>query len=142
MSENKFWNEMRREVGHLGHFSRVESHATSAGIPDVDFCVDGIEGHIELKYGNDKNRPHIRLSQLKWFKNRIKAGGRPIVFAKIRLDMQVRYCFYEGTKVPQLFNAKTNEEWIDLADTTYLCAHWETFLYKIKDMCHTKESIT
>jgi hypothetical protein len=140
MSENRFWNEMRNSIGHLGHFSRVESHETSAGIPDIDFCMDSIEGHIELKYGNDKNRPKIRPTQLKWFINRKKMGGRPIVFAKILLEGQVRYCFYNADKITDLFNAKSNQEWIDLADTVYLVAHWETFMYTIKTMCITKKT--
>lgn len=61
-----------KKVG--GHASSVESHATSPGIPDVDFCIDGISGHIELKVCSSRG---LRQSQVLWFRQRLKAGGKP-----------------------------------------------------------------
>ena len=61
-----------KKVG--GHASSVESHATSPGIPDVDYCINGVSGHIELKVYGSKG---LRQSQILWFKHRIKAGGKP-----------------------------------------------------------------
>lgn len=141
MSEKDFWGEMRENVGHLGHFSRVESPQTSAGIPDVDFCVDGVEGHIELKFGRDTKTPSIRPSQVKWFKSRVEAGGHPIIFAKLIVGVEVRYCLYSGSKIRALFDAKNITDWIDLADVTYVSPHWEIFMFKIKDMCRSTAGI-
>lgn len=135
MSENDFWNEMRNSIGHSGHFSRVESPQTSAGIPDVDFCVEGIEGHIELKFGEGGNAPRMRPSQVKWFNSRVKAGGKPIIFAKLVDGADVRYCFYHGDKARQLYDAKAVFDWVDLSDYAYVAPHWDVFLHKIKAMC-------
>ena len=82
MSERKLWQYMDRAIGEYGHFSRVESHASSAGIPDVDFCVSGKEGHIELKYGMGKI-PKIRATQARWFRNRARAKGKPWMFTHL-----------------------------------------------------------
>lgn len=60
-----------------GHVSRVEAAESAAGIPDLDYCVDGIESDIELKYGNALKKPELRPSQVRWFRDRIKAGGKP-----------------------------------------------------------------
>jgi len=76
MSESALWKHMKKNIGHLGHFSRVESHETSSGIPDVDYCIRGVEGHIELKFARGKI-PKIRGTQVRWFRDRAKQGGNP-----------------------------------------------------------------
>ena len=75
MNEASFRRKVSRAIEKAGgHASAVESHATSPGIPDVDFCIDGVEGHIELKIaGNGGMRP----TQLLWFRQRVRAGANP-----------------------------------------------------------------
>lgn len=63
--------------GHGGHVSQVEAHASAAGIPDLDYCIEGKEGHIELKYMSINHVPRIRPSQFLWMKKRMAAGGTP-----------------------------------------------------------------
>lgn len=75
MNEAKFrkWAmDCIKKVG--GHASSVESHAMSPGIPDIDFCIDGVSGHIELKVCSSRG---LRQSQVLWFRKRLKAGGSP-----------------------------------------------------------------
>jgi len=137
MSEKDFWQEMKTglaEAGIEGHFSRVESPQASAGIPDLDFCVRGVEGHIELKFGKDKKVPSIRPSQVKWFHDRIKNGGHPMIFAKIVIGTRVNYCFYAGSKVRELHEAKSNQDWVNLANVSYVVPYWDVFMMKIKDI--------
>lgn len=141
MSEQNFWEEMSSNLGHRGHFSRVESHSTSAGIPDIDFCMSDVESHIELKYGDEKKAPSIRPSQVKWFARRVKAGGHPIIIAKIVLKDGPRYCFYSGSKARELYDAKTSQDWLDLANLVYCSPAWDTFYYKILEMCRVKSVI-
>jgi hypothetical protein len=73
---------LRKYVAGLihGHCSQVESHATANGIPDTNYCIDGVEGWIELKFvrGNDKIK--VRPSQASWFKKRLKAGAKNLFF--------------------------------------------------------------
>ena len=46
MSEAALWRRVRK--GLPGHLVRVEN-AVEAGTPDVNYCIDGAEGWIELK---------------------------------------------------------------------------------------------
>ena len=55
----------------------MESHATSLGVPDLNYCVDGVEGWLELKAGPDID---IRASQVIWMKEHIASGGWPLFF--------------------------------------------------------------
>lgn len=86
MSENNFWHQLRNGIYHKGHFSRIESHATSNGFPDIDFCTLGISGQIELKYTNSMTAPEIRPSQVRWFKKRTKHDGNAWLFVKVEVD--------------------------------------------------------
>lgn len=67
-----------------GHASSVESHATSPGIPDVDFCIEGVEGHVELKVITSSG---LRPTQALWFRRRVKAGGSPwiMVYSPLKI---------------------------------------------------------
>lgn len=82
-SESDLWLQLKDRIGLHGHFCRVESHEVSNGIPDVDYCLRGTESHIELKFHNQLKLPKdfIRPSQVRWFRKRIKAGGRPWLLA-------------------------------------------------------------
>ena len=75
MSEKRLWDYIFNNVAHLGHFSRVETHESSAGYPDVSFCIDGHVGHIELKYAKKGKPLRLRPSQGAWFRAQAKAGG-------------------------------------------------------------------
>lgn len=65
--------------GHSLHLSWIESHATSAGFPDIDYCCYGVCGELELKAGPDIE---VRATQVNWFRDRIAAGGHPLFLAK------------------------------------------------------------
>ena len=55
--------------------SWIESHATSIGVPDLNYCYCGVEGWIELKAGPDVD---VKASQVLWFEDRVEAGGHPL----------------------------------------------------------------
>lgn len=91
MSEASLWDRIRDNVGHMGHFARLE-FIPEAGIPDVDFCVRGVEGKIELKFRGDEpardgtpvfKHKGIRDSQLAWIHTRVRHGGRVWIFAQV-----------------------------------------------------------
>lgn len=96
MKESSFWATRLRpkltaacvacELPH--HFERVEN-AVASGTPDVDYCINGCAGKLELKYtqrhparattpvlgrGNG-----LRRSQIVWIWRRLRAGGRVFV---------------------------------------------------------------
>lgn len=115
MSEGEFVTEIEKGIEIIdsnAHISKVESHLTAAGIPDFDFCFDGAEGHMEIKFSGDKNAPHIRPSQVKWFKKRAKAGGCPWLFAKLRVNNNWCYALFSPIAVPELAVTKKSIDWI------------------------------
>jgi len=94
--EARFWTARLRPLlvnecraaGMRCHFERVEN-AVAVGTPDVDYCVAGVHGKMELKYaprhpvrsstpvlgrGNG-----LRRSQIIWAARRLSAGGRVFV---------------------------------------------------------------
>ena len=82
--EGKLWTRMREGLCSVcrPHLSRIESHATSVGFPDVEGCIEGTEFWVELKSWDPKKGWHIRPSQIAWMRARLNAGGKRIfVFA-------------------------------------------------------------
>jgi hypothetical protein len=82
VSEASFWKYLVKLLPKEGHYSRVESHDTSAGFPDVHYTISGNTGAIELK---DAKRPGskypfsgpsgLRKSQITWMTWECDAGG-------------------------------------------------------------------
>ncbi len=78
--------DLRAEVGNefksqhpKGHISWVETHATAAGFPDIDCCAEGQIAQIELKVVKKGGKIEIRPTQYRWMKDRVKAGGSPVM---------------------------------------------------------------
>ena len=118
MSEKALWTYINSNIGWAGHFSRVESHATSAGIPDVDYCIDRVEGHLELKYSSGK--PYkTRATQVAWFRNRTRKGGRPYILAQLDLSDVSIFSIYSGIKYESLHLTTQPEDWLHYAMTIW-----------------------
>jgi len=82
MKESELRDELADSVSRKyprSHLSWVESHMTSAGFPDADCCIDGHITQIELKVVKKGGGIEIRPTQYRWFKDRIKAGGNPVM---------------------------------------------------------------
>ena len=92
-----------------GHACAIESHATSAGIPDLNYCINGNEGHIELKVGTKRKPPYLRPTQHRWFVLRNRAKGKAF-FLFLDNDTGNVYLIY-GKDVQVLVEAST-ETWI------------------------------
>ena len=119
MSEGKLWKDMHKNIDHLGHFSRVESHETSSGIPDVDFCIKGVEGHVELKFGNNR-APRIRSTQTRWFRHRVKEGGHPWMFTHIVIKKKDFYMLHGAAEMIDLTTERDTDVWLTTAAFVWL----------------------
>lgn len=91
MSEANLWDNIRKNVGHRGHFSRVEFNATS-GYPDLSYSIKRVEGHAELKFVPQAparmttacfGEHGLRDSQKAWIHTRLKHGGRVAIVAQV-----------------------------------------------------------
>lgn len=118
MKESQFRKFLCGQIKTLGgHASKVESHDLSAGIPDVDYCLESVENHIELKVGSKEVWPEIRPTQCLWFNKRIKAGGKPFIMLLDNDTGMVHVI--AGTCVDRISN-KPIGVWIEHADASIL----------------------
>jgi len=118
MSESGFWKYMSKNVKHMGHFNRIESHDLSVGFPDVEYCIASCCSTIELKYGANEV-PEIRPSQVRWFNKRIKHGGNPWLFAHIIVKGEDHYLLFKGKHVKILCKSDDLAEWFSLSHRSW-----------------------
>lgn len=86
-------------------FAPIESGQTSIGIPDTNFCCDGIEGFLECK-ACDHWRVEIRPGQVAWIERRIEHGGR--VFIAVRRQHYELWLFH-GCAIRDLVTKRLEE---------------------------------
>lgn len=113
--EDDFRRRVVKLIKNQCHISQVESHATSAGIPDLNFCIVGQEGNIELKVWMNSRSPHIRPSQKQWFRNRIKNGGYPLILTEFRDGNNYSYTLHGGDMLQELNNNRSIKFWKNTA---------------------------
>lgn len=103
MSERALSKTLMRHLKSVGHATRVENLAT-IGMPDVSYCINGCEGHIENKWllswhKRDRERivgvRHFTAQQRKWALDRAKAGGRTFVLLQVQLPFN-DYLLFDG----------------------------------------------
>lgn len=57
-----------------GHWQAIETGGVGLGVPDSNFCIDGVEGWIEFKK-TDHWKPTLRPEQIAWIHRRWRQGG-------------------------------------------------------------------
>ncbi len=88
MSERALWRRLRG--GLTGHLVRVEN-AVEDGTPDVEYCLQGACGWIELKHvarvparrTTNVRIPHYTREQADWGVRRRHEGGRAWVLIQV-----------------------------------------------------------
>ena len=76
VSEDDFRRHVIDLLGKDGcHLSHIESHLTSAGIPDINFYKSGRDVWLELKVAKD-GKVKMRPTQKRWHKDRAARGGQ------------------------------------------------------------------
>ena len=119
MSEHNLWVRIRSNIGDRGHFVRMEFNP-EAGIPDVDYCIKGVEGKIELKYTASVparantavfTNGGLRDAQIAWIYTRVRHGGRVWILPQIGERL-----FLVPGKYCREFNSMTTHQ-IDKAAT-------------------------
>lgn len=106
--EQAMWQALRSKFQYYGEFERIEN-AFGLGIPDVNFCVHGVEGWIELKarvswpkkHDGPVTLPHYTMEQRAWAKRRHRAGGRVWWLLKVGEE----YVLLKGIVAAELYGA-------------------------------------
>lgn len=95
-----------------GHACRVESPLVTPGFPDIDFCIDGHMGQIELKFQDFFTYLHIRPAQYRWHKQRQKAGGRTFFLAEFCTENSHLFVLINGNRIQKLESPNDPSEWM------------------------------
>lgn len=90
--ESSLWQWLSRGLSSRGHLVRIESPTTGDGISDVNYCLDGHEGWIELKHADRpkrektvvfKSQRGLTGEQISWILYRKRCGGRAFVLIQL-----------------------------------------------------------
>ena len=96
MSEINLWTRIKGGLEQYGHLQRIETGSIAEGVPDVNYCFQGLEGWVELKYGKVplrattevfKSQPGMRPAQIDWILYRGKVGGRVFILLNIGTEL-------------------------------------------------------
>ena len=98
MSESTMWGYLKRTFGPYGDFMRVED-GINMGVPDVNYCICGVEGWIELKEIHDwpiRQKTPVKFRWTKeqrlWARRRIYADGN--VWLLLHVLREKRYLLF------------------------------------------------
>lgn len=112
--EKKMWDYLRPKLKPYGHFERIESHETAVGTPDVDYCINGYQNRLELKFTDTEKRGfRLRPAQAGWFRKRVKAKGQPWLLAQSLIRGKRGYVLVAGSDVPALANTTRVDAWLE-----------------------------
>lgn len=91
MSEANLWQLVKRNLSGPGHHLQRIEDAYQEAIPDLEYCILGASGWIELKFKNEGPKrestvlrvDHYTPEQRLWHRNRAACGGRVWVFIRV-----------------------------------------------------------
>lgn len=115
--ERNFFEQIKRNVHKCGYATdllRVENVA-HVGTPDVNYCIGGVEGWVELKawervrLSGRFTVPKLREEQATWLLRRAHVGGRAYLLCRINRDVAL----FDGRLAPLLFDKELKLEWAD-----------------------------
>ncbi len=122
MNESSFWRYLKSKIPVTAHFQRHEDIA-AAGIPDLSYAWNGIDGWIELKYYKKwKKQDHNHIDswtkvQRHWMRKRQEAGsGKCFLFIKIEKE----YLLFTGRALAYTLERFSRERLIALS-----CEYWK-----------------
>lgn len=117
MNESQLWDFLRPKLQSIKrcHYSRIESGETSPGFPDLDVCIEGIGGYIEMKHinGRENRKNLLRPSQYRWICDRIEAGETNI-WILVSCNMgkgRVFFLLVHGSNVGALIRTNRLDDW-------------------------------
>lgn len=114
-SEHALWQYIRIGIQHAGHLVRIETREQGVGTPDINYCLRGVEGHLELKYWHRKSGFELRATQHRWFQRREEAGGNSWVLAEYKNDETHWFALINGCKSRQMATTSSAAEWLRMA---------------------------
>ena len=116
MSEKTKYNIFRKNVLNVKQCDRIDriENVVLAGMPDVNYCFEGVEGWIEMKAPTEPKRASTPLfgsnhklsqEQKNWFKRQDNAQGRGYIL----IATDKRWILMMGSKADYINEMPVNE---------------------------------
>lgn len=83
------------------NWQRIEIGGTGHGVPDLNFCYQGIEGWLELKK-DTKGRMDIRPEQIGWIIERLRHGGLVRIAVRLQTTYSDVLIIFDGSIVEKM----------------------------------------
>ena len=99
-TEDELKIHLKKFLKDIGHFQPIETGATASGVPDLNYCFEGIEVWIELKIIHG-NKMKFRPTQVPWHIRRARFGGSNYILAA---DCKESLWLWEGQYIRELFD--------------------------------------
>jgi hypothetical protein len=129
-SEDDLREYLFGELSVAIHFSRLEAHASAPGIPDLAYTLQGVNGFLELKYGDKKRAPKVRPTQYAWMRQNVRfGGGNPLILVAIRGSEATKFRLIHGSYIELLTQNPGVKPWLTTPAqewTDQIC--WPEFL--------------
>ena len=113
MSEKTDYKILKRAFKHPDRIDRIEN-LVSCGMPDVNYCINGVEGWIEMKSAIERQRSTSKLlkhklsqAQMNWFLKQRNAGGN----AFILICTEKRWMLMHGHVADQINDLTADHLW-------------------------------
>lgn len=148
-SEKTFRAYMAKGLKPYGHIVQIENEIL-VGQPDTNYCVEGSEGNIELKYisewpkrrGNIVRIHHYTKEQRMWIFKRAMALGSVFLFVKVVNEYFLFTAFPAIEKVGinltmHGFYGQAYHTWADkinFEELKEVLKKWESFRHAEKDI--------
>ena len=125
-AEAALWRYLQPMLAAHGHFVRVEN-PIDPGTPDVNFCVNGQEGWLELKalaaWPRRSTSPVgprlVRPAQRVWWAKRVHQGGRVFVLLRVGLGASATSLFFPAFLAWTNLGTVNQAELLDLAQAVW-----------------------
>lgn len=123
--EARFWRWLRRRLLQQVpgvHLTRVENSA-EPGMPDVNYCLEGYESTLELKYTSRFPLKHkVSTSQRIWLRRRSRAGAsvRVVVGTPKRIYLFRDAGVFLVNRLKSVGQAEREAQWVGSRSTRSL----------------------
>jgi len=146
MTEKTDYKRLRKNMKQpLDRLDRIEN-VVGVGTPDVNYCIEGVEGWIEIKSPSApkrkttavlKSQHNLNQDQKNWFKSQFNAGGT----AWILLCMKTKWILVSGSWADQV-NEMTTDRLLEIsawkANAPIFIGQWETLRMRLKNEVQNK----
>jgi hypothetical protein len=93
--------QLERQYLPTFHLVSIETPMTGSGVPDMNYCIDGVEGWIENKMTRAW-AVKLRVEQIGWIMRRTRAGGNVWIAVRRMVTMDDSLYLFAGSQVKTL----------------------------------------